>query len=92
VMEDASYAAETSMLQPGDLLIAFTDGVTEAVNAAGELYGAERLHSVIGAPGDPSAGGTIQRILESVDAFAGATPQADDIANVAIGVAAEPRA
>lgn len=63
----------------GDHLVLYTDGVTEAFNAAYEAYGEERLIAEIQAHGDGPAAGLVERICHSVTAFAGAAPQSDDI-------------
>ena len=66
-------------LEPGDLLLLYSDGVTEAQNAAEEEYGSERLLDVVRAAAGESPDVMIARILESIDAFAGDAPQFDDI-------------
>jgi len=43
----ASYASETVSMQPGDRIVAWTDGIPEARNARGEQFGEERLHSML---------------------------------------------
>jgi sigma-B regulation protein RsbU (phosphoserine phosphatase) len=66
-------------LEPGDLLVLYSDGVTEAQNAAEEEYGAERLLEVVRAAASESPDVMIARILASIDGFAGDAPQFDDI-------------
>ncbi len=66
-------------LEAGDLLVLYSDGVTEAQNEAEEEYGAERLLEVVRAAAGESPDVMIARILESIDAFAGDAPQFDDI-------------
>ena len=66
-------------LGPGDLLVLYSDGVTEAQNAAEEEYGSERLLEVVRAAAAERPDAMIARILESIDAFAGDAPQFDDI-------------
>ena len=66
-------------LAPGDTLVLFTDGVTEAMNPAQEEYGDDALMVTLeSARGLPSAE-MLSVIYQSVDAFAGITEQADDI-------------
>ena len=45
MIEDFDYAPDTVDLAPGDLLVLYTDGISEAVNPAGEQYGRERLRA-----------------------------------------------
>ena len=66
-------------LLPGDRLVLYTDGVTEAFNSADEPYGVERLLAEVKAHGDGGATALIERICRSVTVFADAAPQSDDI-------------
>ncbi len=70
-------------LEPGSLLCAFTDGVSECRNAAGELYGEERLLERLVAPG-PTTDAVLGTLLQDLDAFAGDAEQADDITMLAV--------
>jgi phosphoserine phosphatase RsbU/P len=73
------YEQDVVQLAPGDLLVAYTDGVTEAFDAAGEEFGEDRLRSVVeGAAGRPAAD-VAQAIVDAVRAFSIDTPQHDDI-------------
>jgi sigma-B regulation protein RsbU (phosphoserine phosphatase) len=63
---------------PGDFLIFYTDGITEARNAEGELFGQVRLQDTVAANPKASAGQMVQAIFEAVQSFAGDTPPADD--------------
>jgi serine phosphatase RsbU (regulator of sigma subunit) len=78
--EDATYEEETATLRPGDTLILFSDGVTDAENPHGEQFGEERLSSVLA---DRGAGRTPEEILEHVlnatRSFTAGHPPADDI-------------
>lgn len=72
------YAAFTTELEPGDLLVMFTDGISEAMNASLDLYGLKRLRQAFQAgPGqlEPLCGW----LLEDVARFAHGHPQSDDI-------------
>ena len=68
----------------GTLLLAYTDGVTEAQNAAGDFYGQDELiRGVLPAcPG--GCAGLLTRIVEQVRGFAGVAPQSDDITVLAV--------
>jgi sigma-B regulation protein RsbU (phosphoserine phosphatase) len=70
----------TLTLQPGDTLVLYTDGVTEAFNAQEECYGDDRLLDRLGASSGQDAYGVSAALLKDVRAFADGTPQSDDIA------------
>lgn len=73
----ASYAAATVELQPGDRIVAYTDGITEALNARGEAFGEERLHALLRERAD---------IADAVLAWRGGASDADDLTVVTIAV------
>ena len=79
-----AYEAHTLTLEHGDLLLLYTDGVSEATDASGALFGMERLEQVI----QEWAGGTALQVIRLIDArvraFTGAYPQSDDITVVAL--------
>ena len=78
--EDAAYREGTITLEPGDVLVMYTDGVTEALDAREELFSEERLQTELAASGLRDARDLAGRVLARVAAFAGDHPQADDIA------------
>jgi sigma-B regulation protein RsbU (phosphoserine phosphatase) len=71
---------EEVVLDVGDAaaLFFYTDGVTEAASAGGDLYGEKRLQDVLRASEGP-ASARVSAVVRSVDAFAAGAPQADDI-------------
>ena len=75
-------------LRPGDLLLLYTDGVTEAMDVAGGEYGEERLarFAAASARSGATAAETVEALLKDVRAFAARTPQHDDITIVAVRV------
>jgi serine phosphatase RsbU (regulator of sigma subunit) len=73
-------------LRPGDSLILYSDGVTEAFNTQEELYGNERLLADAGTFSGQSAPAITMGLLQKVRAFATGAPQSDDIAILAISV------
>lgn len=78
VMDDYQYEAFSHHLEPGDLITLYTDGFSEAMNPAGELYGTERLSKMVGnREDDATAWG--QRVLEDVRSFVSGHPQSDDM-------------
>jgi len=79
LVPDAEYTAACVQLQPGDTLVMFSDGVTEAMDPSEELFGVPRLREVLtGQPECPLE--VIQKcILESVENFSRGAHQADDL-------------
>ena len=73
------YEESSVILDPGDTLVLYTDGVTEAMNAEGEEFSLDRLRDLFTnvPPRNPKE--TNAAIFEAVSAFAGDTPQSDDI-------------
>ena len=88
VMAEAEYATREIVLGPGDRLVLYTDGVTEASTEDGAEFGEARLEAAIDAlrQGTPLA--MVDGIVERVDAFAAGAPQADDITCLALVYAA----
>ena len=78
-MEDIRYRAGSLTLEPGDKLFQYTDGVTEATNASNELYGMQRLTSVLSANAKLSAQELLPAVRADIDRFVGDAPQFDDI-------------
>ncbi len=66
-------------LKPGDMLIVFSDGISEALNGAEEEFGEARLSEMAAANRGASAAELIEKILQSVGAHAGNLPQMDDM-------------
>jgi phosphoserine phosphatase RsbU/P len=75
----AIYEQETLVLEPGDLLAIFSDGVTEALNAAGEEFGEERLLACLNANRQCRPPELLERLLSSVRGFTAAAAQHDDV-------------
>jgi sigma-B regulation protein RsbU (phosphoserine phosphatase) len=79
ILEHSPYEAGQAMLRPGERLVLFTDGVTEAANESDEQWGEERLLELLrSAPQDPCAG-VMARIVEEVRRFEGARGASDDV-------------
>jgi sigma-B regulation protein RsbU (phosphoserine phosphatase) len=75
----ARYDFGETQLKPGDLVVIFSDGVTEALSTTGDEYGRERLEPVLAGTHGRDAQQVLEAVLASVDAFAAQAPQADDI-------------
>ena len=77
-VEDLEYGEDQLILQESDALFLYTDGVTEAKDADGQLYGEQRVLDVLRSTStEPST--IVTAIVDSVDSFAGTEEQADDI-------------
>jgi phosphoserine phosphatase RsbU/P len=81
-----SYRQTTVELNPGDLLVMYTDGVSEAMNPAEEEWGEERMTSAIERCEGLSAAGTVEQILQAADEFARGAKQHDDMTLVVLRV------
>jgi len=84
IVEDARIVANVVDLHPGDTLICYTDGVTDARNERRELFGLERLKEVVETTAGRSASEIAETIREAIFAFAGGAPQADDVTVVVL--------
>ena len=84
VQPGLAFPATEVELAPGDLLLAFTDGVTEAMSPDGALFGEARLRALLGGMGDIAPAAAVDAVLAGVRAFAGSAEQADDIAILAV--------
>ncbi|MEQ1859328.1 MAG: GAF domain-containing SpoIIE family protein phosphatase [Chthoniobacteraceae bacterium] len=74
----------TIELEPGDCLLLYTDGITEAVDAQGDEFGLQRVIDTIIATANEGAAEMIARLTDDVRAFIGPHPQPDDITIIAI--------
>ncbi len=79
ILSSATYQSGVVQLQSGDWLVIFTDGLVEAVNARGEEYDEQRLHSMLTAGVDAKPQELLRRIMADLDVFVGDTPQHDDV-------------
>jgi sigma-B regulation protein RsbU (phosphoserine phosphatase) len=79
-------ATASAQLQAGDLLLLYTDGVTEAHNAKMKLFGKSRLEEILKQHPQTSAKDVVSTILHEVKKFADGAAQHDDIALLAIRV------
>jgi serine phosphatase RsbU (regulator of sigma subunit)/putative methionine-R-sulfoxide reductase with GAF domain len=84
VLEQAALGEGEVMIDPGDLLVCYTDGVTEAVNAADEPFGVPRLIEVADAQRERAAGEVLQAITDALLAFTEGKPPFDDVTLVVI--------
>ena len=80
------YSQATVELHPGDVLLAFTDGISEAMNPNDEEWGEENLLETAKACDGLSAADTISLIVEAADRFAGGAKQHDDMTMMVVRV------
>lgn len=83
-MRATTYAETILSLAPGDRLVLYSDGVVEARNTAGDLYGEERLERILRDHRNASSQALIDAVLADVRVFTGTAPQADDITLLAV--------
>jgi sigma-B regulation protein RsbU (phosphoserine phosphatase) len=79
LFEHATFEEGTATLDPGDLLVAFSDGVTEALSTEGEEYGEQRLLDCVQANRDKSVAELLDSIFASVREFTAGAVQSDDV-------------
>lgn len=91
LVRETSYAQCELTLAPGDVLILYTDGVTEAMNPAGEQFGDPRLAAWATSVNGHAAAGKVSGLVKCVTQFAAGAPQHDDI-TVIVGQVAPPDA
>lgn len=84
LMPGATYREQHQDVRPGEMLVAYSDGLTEALNAAGEFYGEDRLRADFPRLAPLTAKQAGERILESVDAFIGTTRPYDDLSLIVL--------
>ncbi|MDD5198604.1 MAG: SpoIIE family protein phosphatase [Terrimicrobiaceae bacterium] len=71
-------------LEPGDYVLLYTDGATEALDAEGDEFGTERLVHSLKASASGSAASVIRQLTDDLKSFVGTYPQHDDITLIAI--------
>jgi serine phosphatase RsbU (regulator of sigma subunit)/HAMP domain-containing protein len=84
VMPEAEYRDDTVCLEPGDMIVTYTDGVTEAMSPDRVLYSEARLRETLATLAGRGVGDTVAEIVASVRVHAAGAPQSDDIAVLAL--------
>lgn len=85
-MEFTQYRQAEIQLEPGDRLLLYTDGVVEAHNRNSELYGDDRLKSVLDSTRDLPGEQVLEHIWNGVNEYAAGVPQFDDITMVVLTI------
>ena len=86
VQHDTCYEQGVYPLQPGDSLTLYTDGITEAMNAADDCFGETRLAQIVEEHAHLSSDELRERILREIAAFVGEAPQHDDMTMILLRI------
>jgi len=84
IVTDPMLVEETFTLEPGDMLVMYTDGVTEAWNESDDEFGMDRLIEVVAGAAGSQAEEVIERIHNAVQDFVGESAQSDDYTVVVV--------
>ena len=84
IVPDFPFEQHSTTIVPGDTVIMYTDGVTEAMNGSREQFGIEGLRQVFAASPPASSREASRAIFDAVSSFAGDTPQSDDVTCVTL--------
>lgn len=79
ISDDEGYVSKSAVLLPGDILLLYTDGVTEAMDPDGNELGSEPMMQAAESVSDGSASGVVGKVLERVIQHTSAAAQSDDI-------------
>ena len=86
LFDQAEYTVKSSKIADGDVLLSFTDGISEAKKANGEEFGDERVLTTLNTAGvnDTDAKAAVSRLITAVNKFVGKAKQFDDITVLAV--------
>lgn len=84
LFDTASYCEERVQLADGDMLVIFSDGVSEALSATDDEFGDDRLIAAVQSAGHGSAQKVVDSVLEALRAFTLGAPQSDDVTMVVV--------
>lgn len=79
LMPVASFEQGAIVLEPGDVFVGYTDGISEAMNAADDEWGEENMIDCVRPSRELEAMPLIERLMVSADAFVAGAPQHDDM-------------
>ena len=86
ILDEVDYQETQLKLTPGDRVVFYTDGIVEAMNAKDEMFGFERLLSVVANAGTMPANALHEQILNAVNEFSEETPQHDDLTIIVVSI------
>ncbi len=84
IMDNFPYAEESVELLPADLLVIYSDGIPEAMNASKDQFGEDALRSLLAANRHRPASEIIRTVVTAVKNHAGSWPQSDDMTIIAV--------
>jgi sigma-B regulation protein RsbU (phosphoserine phosphatase) len=84
ILEDGGYEEASTELDPGDLLLLYTDGVVEAADPEQDQFGDERLSELLAGSDGATPAELIDSVLEAVEGHTDGQPQRDDVTLVAL--------
>jgi sigma-B regulation protein RsbU (phosphoserine phosphatase) len=90
MLDEMTYSEWATTLDPDDILLFYSDGITEAANQEGEFFGAGRLRDLISQNASLSAAELADLVLDSVESFSTAARAVDDRTLVVVKVKREP--
>jgi sigma-B regulation protein RsbU (phosphoserine phosphatase) len=79
LLPSASYEAQSVTLESGDLLLCYTDGISEAMTLSDQEWGEERMLEAVKMQPGASASEVLREVFRAADQFTGAAPQHDDM-------------
>jgi sigma-B regulation protein RsbU (phosphoserine phosphatase) len=86
VTKEILFEEKSTILRPGDLVLLYTDGITEAQNPKGEFYGTERLARLFSMQGAKAPQEIINHITKDLQTFSGSSSFADDVSMVVLKI------
>ena len=86
INKDVTFAEESVVLRKGDLVLLYTDGMTEAQNPAGEFFGVDRLSGLFATQGMNTPQDIISRLVRELQIFCHNSAFADDVSMVVLKV------
>ena len=89
LLESSQFTSSSFQLEKGHVFVAYTDGITESENQCGELWGQERLETLLRACRDCTPAQIVERILDGMLSFGKDCSQKDDMTLVVVGVAGD---
>ncbi|HEY3370181.1 MAG TPA: SpoIIE family protein phosphatase [Prolixibacteraceae bacterium] len=84
IYKNKTYKSTTIQLEPGDLILLYTDGVINSRNSAGIHYGIEKLKSIVQGMTGLSSKEVVTRLLDDIVIYEAESPQSDDISLMAL--------
>jgi sigma-B regulation protein RsbU (phosphoserine phosphatase) len=87
---EAAFEPVAASVLPGDILVLYTDGVIEVMNAAGEMFGVDRLEQAIRSRPQRTSRDLVEAVIQATRAFAGRAGFEDDFTLVIIRREARP--